>query len=108
MEVRKQLVAMGYSASDANHLVQAAQAHQGWGPSAALLPGTDAAKAAGHRNMIIGAIVCVLGLLVTVGSFAAASSSGGGYVLAWGAIVFGAIQFFRGAAQSGGGGGQSA
>jgi lactam utilization protein B len=102
-EVRKQLVVMGYSANDANHLVQAAQAQQGWGTSTGAYPGTDAAKAAGKRNMAIGGIVCVVGLVITLGSLTAASNSGGGYVVAWGAIVFGAIQFFRGAAQAGGG-----
>ena len=106
-EVRKQLVAMGYSASEANRLVEAAQDNRGWGSSFGAVPGIDAAKAAGHRNMTIGAIVCLIGLLVTAGSFMAASSTGGGYVLAWGAIVFGAIQFIRGAAQAGGGSNQA-
>ena len=32
---------------------------------------------------------------------AAAATGGGKYVVAWGAIVFGAIQFFRGLIQSG-------
>jgi hypothetical protein len=55
--------------------------------------------------MIIGGLVCALGLVITLGTLAAASGpQGGGYVVAWGAIVFGAIQFFRGASQMGGGG----
>ena len=106
-EVRKQLIAMGYSATEAARLVDAVQDNRGWGPAAGPFPGSDAAKAAGHRNMTIGACVCGVGLLITGVSYMAASSTGGGYVFAWGAIVFGAIQFFRGAAQAGGGSNQS-
>ena len=50
------------------------------------------------RNLIIGGIVCLVGTVITVGSFAAASSSpgGGSYMIAWGAILFGGIQCLRG------------
>lgn len=50
------------------------------------------------RNLIIGGIFCVVGTVVTVGSYAAASGSaeGGSYVIAWGAILFGGIQALRG------------
>jgi hypothetical protein len=54
----------------------------------------------GRRNMAIGGVVCVIGVIVTVATYAAASGPGGGrYIIAWGAIVFGAIQFLRGASQ---------
>lgn len=60
-------------------------------------------RQAGRTNMMIGGLICIVGLLVTVGSLAAAQGNGGGsYVIAWGAIVFGAIQLFRGIAQSSG------
>jgi hypothetical protein len=45
---------------------------------------SDSAK----KNMIIGAIFCIVGLGATMADF--------GYIF-WGAIVFGAIQFIRGA-----------
>ena len=57
-------------------------------------------KRAGQRNMLIGGLVCVVGIVITLGTLAAASSPGGGrYVIAWGAIAWGAIQFFRGLGQ---------
>jgi hypothetical protein len=49
----------------------------------------------GLRNMAIGAVVCLIGIAVTAGTYSAASS-GGHYVVAWGAIVFGAFQFLKG------------
>lgn len=53
---------------------------------------------AGMRNMGMGAVVFVIGLVITLGSYAsaAASPSGGSYMIAYGAIIFGAIQFFQG------------
>jgi hypothetical protein len=62
----------------------------------------EAKRRAGRKNMLYGALWCIGGTAVTAATYqAAASSSGGGhYVVAWGAILFGAIQFFRGLAQS--------
>ncbi|MDB5311984.1 MAG: hypothetical protein JWO38_6186 [Gemmataceae bacterium] len=49
------------------------------------------------RSEFYGGLWCVGGIVVTVGSFLAAATAGGGtYVVAWGAIVFGGIQFLRG------------
>jgi hypothetical protein len=45
--------------------------------------------------MLYGALWCIGGLVVTVISYSAANA-GGRYVLAWGAIIFGAFQFLRG------------
>jgi hypothetical protein len=60
-----------------------------------------AIKSAGHKNMLYGALWCIGGLVVTALSYQAAMNAGGGrYVLAWGAILFGGIQFFRGMIQS--------
>lgn len=55
-------------------------------------------KEAGNKNMLYGALWCIGGLLVTFLTYSAASN-GGTYVVAWGAVVFGAIQFFRGVFQ---------
>jgi hypothetical protein len=51
-----------------------------------------------EKQMLSGAVWCIGGLLVTgITWLVAASGSGGGtYVVAWGAILFGGIQFFRG------------
>ena len=47
------------------------------------------------RNMAIGGAVCLIGLFVTIVSYQNAAG-GGRYVLAWGAILFGGFQFFKG------------
>jgi hypothetical protein len=60
----------------------------------------DERRVAGRRHMIMGAVVCVIGIVVTAVSYSAAEGGGGSYVVAWGAIVFGAIQFFRGLIQA--------
>lgn len=56
---------------------------------------SKAMRAAGKRDMIYGALWCIGGILVTVITFLMASG-GGTYVVTWGAIIFGAVQFFRG------------
>ena len=49
----------------------------------------------------MGGVVCAIGITITAWSYIAAEEGGGGsYVVAWGAIVFGAIQFFRGLMQA--------
>lgn len=54
----------------------------------------------GHfAQMAIGGAICVFGIVVTVGTYLAAVSGGGGrYTIAWGAIVFGAWRFVKGLA----------
>lgn len=59
----------------------------------------EAKKEAGGKNMLYGALWCIGGIVVTAVTFSAASG-GGTYIVAWGAIVFGAIQFFKGLIQS--------
>jgi len=49
----------------------------------------------GKRNIIIGGIVALVGLIVTL----ATSYNGGVVIIAWGAILYGIIQFFRGIKQ---------
>jgi hypothetical protein len=54
----------------------------------------------GRKNMLYGALWCIGGIVVTAMSYLAAANAGGGkYLLAWGAIAFGGIQFFRGVRQ---------
>jgi hypothetical protein len=55
----------------------------------------DALRASGSKNMLWGGLICAIGTVVTVGSYLSASS-GGRYVLAWGAILFGAARFLQG------------
>lgn len=49
---------------------------------------------AGKKDMAFGAMWCLGGLFLTVATFAARAGAGG--VLFWGAVIWGAIQFFRG------------
>jgi hypothetical protein len=56
-----------------------------------------AQRAEGQTAMLTGALWCLGGIAVTAATFQAATAAGGGkYVIAWGAILFGAIQFVRG------------
>jgi len=52
----------------------------------------------GQRNMLYGALWCTGGIIITLVTYGMASSGSGGgtYVIAWGAVLFGAIQFFKG------------
>jgi len=56
---------------------------------------TAAYRAADLKAAGLGALWCVGGILVTALTYAAASG-GGTYLVAWGAVVFGAIQAVRG------------
>ena len=51
----------------------------------------EAKKKNGQKDMLWGAVWCIGGTVATVADF--------GYIF-WGAIVFGAIQFFKGVANS--------
>lgn len=66
------------------------------GPSGAM---RDIAMHVARKNMLVGGIWLVLGIVVTAGTYAAASNGGGTYVVTWGAIVFGGIQFLKGVFQ---------
>jgi hypothetical protein len=55
----------------------------------------DAKQEQGKKNMLYGALWCVGGTAITIGTYAAASG-GGTYVVTYGAIVIGAFQFFQG------------
>ena len=57
---------------------------------------------AARRKMLYGAAWAFGGIMVTAFSYQAAAGAGGGtYLVAWGAILYGAIQIFRGLAESG-------
>jgi len=60
---------------------------------------TSAKRSSGRKNMLFGALWCIGGIVVTAATYSAASG-GGTYVIAWGAIAAGAVQFFLGVSQS--------
>ena len=83
----KALLEKGLDQASASAVVQAVQNF-----NAAF---AKAVKSAGGRNALFGALWCVGGTVVTVATYEAARG-GGTYFVAWGAIVFGAIQMLRG------------
>ena len=58
----------------------------------------EAINKSANRNIIIGGVIMVIGIVVTAGSYMMAEG-GGRYVIAWGAVIFGGIQFLRGMGQ---------
>ncbi len=63
----------------------------------------QALKVAAQKNMFYGAFWCIGGFAVTVVTHQTAADMGGGrFIIAWGAILFGALQFLRGLTQLGG------
>ena len=59
----------------------------------------NVARSRGIRQIVIGAVIFVIGLLITVGTYSSASSSptGGTYFVAYGPMIFGVIGMIRGA-----------
>lgn len=101
-EIRKQLIAFGYASGDAERTVEdVAEWRRNYLASHAADP-NNAHTGNGYSpnaNLLIGGGICLLGIVVTVGT-CMASQQGGTYTIAYGAIIFGAIQFFRGMSQS--------
>lgn len=56
-------------------------------------------EAAARKDMLIGGIILVIGIAITVITHYNASG-GGTYVVAWGAMLVGAIRFFSGMAKA--------
>jgi len=66
-------------------------------PAAA--PEAAAARPDGATDLVMGAIWLAGGLLVTLGTYSAAASGGGQYVVTTGAIVYGVVRIARGLAR---------
>jgi hypothetical protein len=91
-EIRRNLIEQGLSVEVATIVVDNLQEAM-----------AKAHSQAGQKNMLFGALWCIGGIVVTVATYSAAASAGEGrYIIAWGAIVFGAVQFFRGLIQASG------
>src|SRR5260221_539363 len=52
----------------------------------------------GQRNMLIGGLICLAGIIITVATLSA-TRGGGTYILMWGAILFGGVQCTAGVIQ---------
>ena len=101
LDVRNQLMTFGFTEAAAEKYVADTVEWMRRNPNAGKST-TAASESVGvNLNMVIGAVVCVIGIGVTAFSYATASGRGGGiYIIAWGAILFGAIQFILGFIQS--------
>lgn len=55
----------------------------------------QAKKERANKDMLYGSLWFIGGVIVTAVSYSAAGG-GGRYVITWGAIIFGAVQFIRG------------
>lgn len=87
-----QLVAKGLTPEDAKMVIENLERAR-----------SKACRDAGMRNMLFGGLWFVGGSAITLITFAAAANNPGGgrYFLAWGAILFGGIQFVHGLIQIG-------
>ncbi|HVS71572.1 MAG TPA: hypothetical protein VHQ47_09985 [Phycisphaerae bacterium] len=106
--VVRELVGAGWQQGEGERFVEEMRLELVAEREAARAGGPDARSAEMRRairNMKVGGIWLVGGAVVTLGTMSMAGD-GGHYVLAWGAIVFGGLQFGMGVLQwvSGGGG----
>jgi hypothetical protein len=106
--IHRRLLDLGLKANDTTEIL-AEVTKPGWasaskGPPGQLSVGElekNVIRQTGRKNMAIGGLICLVGLAVTIGTFALANQGAtGSYVIAWGSVVFGAIQFFRGLTQA--------
>jgi hypothetical protein len=49
-----------------------------------------------QKDIVLGAILLGVGLLITVGTYGSASQSGGTYFIAYGPMIVGVIRLFKG------------
>jgi hypothetical protein len=95
--VSKEMVQNGWEQADADRFieqVQSAMYNQRQSPDGQAIV-REARRARNQRNMLVGGLWCAGGAIVTFLTYALASG-GGTYVVAWGAIAFGALQFLSG------------
>jgi hypothetical protein len=85
-EIQSNLMGRGYDLTAASHIVLTA------------VDALDTRKDAAQGMMMKGALWCIGGLIVTLGTYTLAAP-GGTYIVAWGAMLFGGIQFVRGLVQ---------
>jgi hypothetical protein len=84
-EVKQALIAKGLNEENATVLVENLEQQI-----------EEARKKRANKDMLVGGLWLGGGLLVTVFTYASASNGGGSYVVTWGALLFGGIQFVKG------------
>ncbi len=93
-KIVKELVKQGWNADEAADYVNAVE--QSVNDYKNSPEGRKVIAGKYKRHMIWGLVWAVGGTIVTAATYSAASEKGGHYVIAWGAILFGVVDFFRG------------
>jgi hypothetical protein len=93
-QIIKQLTKQGVSEENASRVVYSVQ--QSINNFKASPQGRKIVADQSLQRMLRGGAICVLGIIVTVVTYGAATSGGGTYFVCWGAIIFGAIDFIIG------------
>lgn len=100
--VQQELASRGVSQGEINRVFETLGGHGGaaslGGASGGGGAGEESGMSAGAKNMMIGLVVCVIGIGVTVGTYMLAEP-GGKYMLAYGPVIWGVIQMIRGVIQ---------
>jgi hypothetical protein len=102
-DIKAQLASFGYASKDTETIVNDCVKWRERNAGTVVASGT-ASSGTGpeiNGNMMIGGLICIIGIGITIATFMMSSRSGGTFIVAWGAILFGAVQFVRGAAQMG-------
>jgi hypothetical protein len=87
-QVEAQLITSGVTAPTSHALVGTLQATR-----------RQADRAAGKRTLLLGGLWTVGGLAITLLGQAVANERGGSYLILWGAVIIGALQFLAGLRQ---------
>ena len=53
-------------------------------------------RASAKRNMVVGALWCAGGIVLTTMTYASVADRGGTYFVAWGPVIFGGWQLIKG------------
>lgn len=83
--IKNSLMTSGFNETDATTIYENAR-----------IAFNEAHSKRANKDMLYGGLWLFGGLIVTFVTYSNASSGGGSYVVTWGAIIFGGIQFFKG------------
>ena len=83
-DIKEELLALGVSDETATKIIE--ETH---------VAIEEAKNEKAKKDMLYGGLWCIGGIVVTAATYSAAQG-GGRYFVAWGAIIFGAIQFIKG------------
>mgnify|MGYP007059382643 CR=1 FL=1 len=94
-QVQQELVTAGLPPKAAVAVVNSVRNQQTGQTNLSGPPRKQGHSSSGVNDMVVGAIIALIGIVITGVTFALAEG-GGTFVVAYGAIIFGGIQFFKG------------